>query len=157
MDRVPMTQQGYDQLKAQLDKLKNEELPRIQKALGDAREMGDLSENAEFDAAREEMWRVDRRILELEDQLARATVVNASKFANGEITLGVTVQCEDLDFSRKDEFVLVGEGERREGIDTVSVASPLGQALVGRRVGDVIEIKVPRGKLRYKIVDVRTC
>lgn len=155
MDHVPMTQKGYDQLRAQLDKLKNEELPRLQKALGEAREMGDLSENAEFDAARDEIWRIDRRIAELEDQLARAQVVDGSRIVDGEITLGATVKAEDLDARRKDEFMLVGENERHDGVDTVSAASPLGRALLGRRIGDVIEIQVPRGRLRYKIMEVR--
>lgn len=156
MDLMPMTQQGYDQLQAQLEKLKNEEMPRIQKALGEARELGDLSENAEFDAAREEMWRVDRRIAELEDQLARAQVIDASKIQPDTITVGATVTCEDLDGrGRRDEFMIVGHGERREGVDTVSAVSPLGEVLVGRKVGDVIETKVPRGKLRYKILQIR--
>lgn len=155
MDRLPMTQAGYDQLKAQLDKLKNEELPRIQKALGEARELGDLSENAEFDAARDEMWRVDRRILELEDQLARAMVIDPSKVRTDAITIGATVKCEDLDLKRKDEFMLVGQGERRDGVDTVSAASPLGEALLGRAVGDVVEVQVPRGKMRIKVIEIR--
>ncbi len=155
MDHVPMTQTGYDQLKAQLDKLKNEELPRIQKALGEAREMGDLSENAEFDAAREEMWRVDRRIAELEDHLARAQVIDSSQAPADTITIGATVTCEDVDRKRKDEFMLVGQGETRDGIDTVSSASPLGEALVGRKVGDVVEIQVPRGRLRYRVLQIR--
>lgn len=155
MDRVPMTQQGYDQLKAQVDKLKYEERPRIEKALGDAREMGDLSENAEFETAREEMWRVDRRIVELEDQLARAQVIDGARVSADEITIGATVKCEDVGTKRKDEFMIVGEGERRDGIDTVSCASPLGQALIGRRVGDVVEFQAPRGKLQYRVLEIK--
>jgi transcription elongation factor GreA len=155
MDHVPMTQRGYDQLKAQLEKLKNEELPRIQKALGDAREMGDLAENAEFDAARDEMWRLDRRIAELESQLARAQVIDGARISADEVSIGATLKCEDMDSKRTDEFMIVGEGERRDGIDTVSAASPLGQALIGKRVGEAIEINVPRGKLRYKVLEIR--
>ncbi len=154
MDRVPMTQQGYDQLKAQLDKLQNVEMPRVQKALGEAREHGDLSENSEFDAAREELWRLDTKIGELSTQLACAQVVDPSKMNVDEITLGATVKVEDLTLKRKDEFMLVGEGETREGVDTVSVASPLGQALVSKKVGDVVEFQAPRGKLKYKVLAI---
>ncbi len=155
MDRVPMTQQGYDQLKAQLHKLQNVELPRVQKALGEAREHGDLSENSEFDAAREELWRLDRKVGELSTQLAFAQVVDPTKLQLDEITLGATVKVEDITMKRKDEFMIVGQGETREGVETVSVASPLGQALVSKKVGDVVEFQAPRGKLKYKVLSIR--
>jgi transcription elongation factor GreA len=155
MDRVPMTQLGYDQLKAQLQKLVEVEMPRVQKALGEARELGDLSENSEFDAAREEMWRLDQKIGELRTQLACAQIIDPSQVKTDSVTLGVTVVVEDLGLKRKDSFMIVGEGERRDGVDTVSVASPLGQALVGKKVGDAVEVHAPRGKLRFKVLEIK--
>ena len=126
-----MTPEGYEQARKKLDHLKNVEMPRVQKALGDAREMGDLSENAEFDAAREEMWKLDT------------------------VAIGAAVKVEDVDKKMKDEFLLVGEGEIREGVDTVSVTSPLGSALIGKKVGEIAEVQAPRGKIRYKIVSFK--
>lgn len=155
MDRAPMTQQGYDQLSEQLTKLKNEDRPRVEKALGEAREHGDLSENSEYDAAREELWRIDRRIAELEDRLARAQVVDLSKVSRDEVAIGAIVKVEDIDKKFKDQFMIVGEGETRDGIDTVSVASPLGSALIGKKIGEVAEFQAPRGRLRYKVLEIR--
>jgi transcription elongation factor GreA len=155
MDRVPMTPEGYEQAKKKLDHLKNVEMPRVQKALGEAREMGDLSENAEFDAAREEMWKLDTMIGELETKISLAEIFDPKKMKLDTVAIGATVKVEDLDRRAKDEFMLVGEGELRDGVDTVSVTSPLGQALIGKKAGEVTEFQAPRGKIRYKIVSIK--
>jgi len=155
MDRIPMTLEGYDQVRRKLDHLKNVEMPRVQKALGDAREMGDLSENAEFDAARNEMWNLDRMIAELETKLALADVIDASKLDLDTVAIGARVRVEDLEKKFKDEFMLVGEGETRPDVDTVSVTSPLGQALLGKKAGDEAEFQAPRGRMRYKILSFK--
>jgi transcription elongation factor GreA len=152
MDRIPMTRNGYEQARQRLDHLKNVEMPRVQKALGDAREMGDLSENAEFDAARNEMWNLDQQIAELETKLALAEVIDASRLNLDTVAIGAMVKVEDVDARRKDEFLLVGEGEVRSDVDTVSVTSPLGQALIGRKAGELAEVQAPRGKIRYKVL-----
>lgn len=152
MDRIPMTPRGYDQARKRLDHMKNVEMPRVQKALGDAREMGDLSENAEFDAARDEMWNLDTQIADLESRLALADVIDLSKVDPDLVAIGAKVKVEDMDARRKDEFLLVGEGEVRDDMDTVSVTSPLGQALIGKKSGDLTEVLAPRGKIRYKIL-----
>jgi len=155
MDRVPMTREGYEQVRKKLDHLKNVEQPRLQKALGEAREMGDLSENAEFDAARSELWNVDQMIADLETKLALADIIDASKLNLDTIAIGAFVKVEDVDARRKDEFLLVGEGEVRNDVDTVSVSSPLGQAFIGKKAGEVAEVQAPRGKVRYKILEFR--
>ena len=150
-----MTPEGYEQAKKKLDHLKNVEMPRVQKALGDAREMGDLSENAEFDAAREEMWKLDTMISELETKVSLAEIFDPKKMNLDTVAIGATVKVEDVDRRGKDEFMLVGEGELREGVDTVSVTSPLGQALIGKKVGEIAEVQAPRGLMRYKITSIK--
>lgn len=151
-DRVPMTQRGYDQAREKLNRLKNEELPRLEKALGDAREMGDISENSEFETARHEIGILETQIADLTDKLARAEIIEPSK---GDVAaLGARVKVTDLDTKRGDEFMLVGEGETRDDVDCVSVASPLGQAVLGLKVGDVAEFAAPRGRIRYKVVKI---
>jgi transcription elongation factor GreA len=155
MDRVPMTPEGYEQAKKKLDHLKNVEMPRVQKALGEAREMGDLSENAEFDAAREEMWKLDTMIGELETKISLAEIFDPKKMKMDTVAIGAFVKVEDVDRRGKDEFLLVGEGEVRDGVDTVSVTSPLGSALIGKKAGEIAEVQAPRGKVRYKIVSFK--
>ncbi len=155
MDRIPMTPEGYEQAQKRLDHLKNVEMPRVQKALGEAREMGDLSENAEFDAARSELWSLDHQIAELEQKLMSAEVVDPARLKLDTIAIGAFVRVEDVDARRKDEFLMVGEGETRTDIDTVSVSSPLGQALLGKKPGEIAEFQAPRGRIRYKILEFR--
>ena len=147
-----MTPEGYEQKKKKLDQMKNVELPRVQKALQEAREMGDLSENAEFDAAREQLWNLDQMINDLEAQLSMAEIIDPSTFKMDTVAIGAKVSVQDLATKKKDEFLLVGEGETREDVDTVSVMSPLGQALIGKKVGEVAEFQAPRGQIKYKIV-----
>lgn len=156
MSRFPMTPEGYEQAKKKLDHLKNTELPRVQKALGEAREMGDLSENAEFDAAREELWKLDGMISELESKISMAEIIDPKDLNKLDtVAIGAKVKVEDVSNNRKDEFLLVGEGETREDVDTVSTTSPLGQALLGKKVGEIAEFTAPRGQIRYKILSFK--
>ncbi len=155
MDRIPMTPQGFEQMKKRLDHMKNVEMPRVQKALGEAREMGDLSENAEYDAARNELWNLDTMIAELETKISLAEIIDPKTLKLDTVAIGAHVKVEDVDKKGKDEFMLVGEGEVRDGVDTVSVTSPLGSALIGKRVGEVAEVQAPRGKVRYKITSIK--
>ncbi len=147
-----MTQRGYDQAKDKLHKLKNVELPRLEKSLGDARELGDLSENSEFETARHEINIIETQIAELSDKLARAEIIEIEE--GDKVGIGAKVKVTDLDTKRPDEFFVVGEGETREDSDCVSVASPLGQAILGLKVGEVAEFAAPRGKIRYKVVKI---
>jgi len=155
MERIPMTPEGYEQARRKLHHLKDVELPRVEKALGAAREMGDLAENAEFDVAREELWNLERQIAELESKVSLADVIDSSKLKQDSVAIGAFLKVEDAGTGRKEEFLLVGEGEVRRDIDTVSVASPLGQAFLGKKVGDIVEVEAPRGKLRYRILEFR--
>lgn len=150
-----MTPEGYEQVRKKLEHLKGVELPRIQKALGEAREMGDLSENAEFDAARQEMWNCEAMIAELENKVAFADVIDPSKMKLDTIAIGAVLKVEDADTKAKDEFMLVGEGEKRADVDTVSTTSPLGQAFLGKKAGDVVEVQAPRGKMRYRVLEFK--
>ena len=155
MDRIPMTPEGYEQARKRLDHIKNVEMPRVQKALGDAREMGDLSENAEFDAARNELWTLDQAIADLETKLSLAEIFDPKTMNLDTVAIGAYVKVEEVDRRAKDEFLLVGEGESREGMDTVSVMSPLGSALIGKKAGEIAEVQAPRGRVRYKIVSFK--
>ncbi len=150
-----MTPQGFEQMKKRLDHMKNVEMPRVQKALGEAREMGDLSENAEYDAARNEMWTLDTMIADLETKISLAEIIDPKTLKLDTVAIGAHVKVEDVDKRGKDEFMLVGEGEVREGVDTVSVTSPLGSALIGKKVGEIAEVQAPRGKIRYKITSIK--
>jgi transcription elongation factor GreA len=155
MERIPMTPAGFDQARKKLDYLKNVELPRVEKALGAAREMGDLSENAEFDVAREMMWNLEQQIAELEDKIARAEVIDTANLKQDSVAIGALLKVEEMDARRKEEFLLVGEGEVRRDVDTVSVTSPLGQAFIGKKAGEVVEVEAPRGRIRYRILEFR--
>lgn len=155
MSLIPMTPEGYEQAKKQLDHLKYVELPRVQKALQEAREMGDLSENAEFDAARTELWNLDQRIADMESKVSLAEVIDAKSLKLDTIAIGAFVKIEDLKTRRSDEFLLVGEGESREKVETVSVTSPLGAALIGKKVGEKTEVQAPRGLVQYKILSFK--
>lgn len=150
-----MTPEGYEQAKKQLDHLKYVEMPRVQKALQEAREMGDLSENAEFDAARTELWNLDQRIADMESKVSLAEVIDAKSLKLDTIAIGAFVKIEDLKTRRSDEFLLVGEGESREKVETVSVTSPLGAALIGKKAGEKTEVQAPRGLVQYKIVSFK--
>ena len=155
MERIPMTRHGYDQMEKKLKRLKNVEMPRVQTALGVAREMGDLSENAEFDAARNEMWTLDRTIGELEAKLTLADVIDASKLNLDTVAIGATINVEIVGSGDKEELVLIGEGEIRTDVDGISVTSPLGQAFIGKKVGEIAEVQAPRGVLKYKVLEIK--
>jgi transcription elongation factor GreA len=155
MDSIPMTPEGFKQLEEKVRFLTYEEMPRLEKSLGEAREKGDLSENAEYDAAREEIWNTEQMLAELTDRLARAEVISPSQLPTDSIAIGALVKTEDLDAKFTEEILLVGEGENRSGFDCVSVASPLGHAFIGKKIGDVVEVAAPRGTLRFKVLEFK--
>lgn len=155
MERVPMTPEGYEQLEKKLHHLKNVEIPRLQKALGDARELGDLSENSEFETARSEIWTTERIIAELQDRLGRAQIIDTSKAPTDSVAIGALVKIQEVGAKKPEEILLVGEGETRKEYDCVSVSSPLGSAFIGKKIGDVAEVQAPRGTLKFKILEFR--
>lgn len=154
-DRIPMTRVGYDKLKAELDHLQNEELPKLQRRVADARAEGDLTENAEYDGARESLWMLEARINVLRDKLARASLVDASSAAKDEVAFGATVRVRDVACGDEEDFTLVGAGEEDYAAGKILVTSPLAQGLVGKKVGEIAEVHVPMGTVRYEILSIR--
>jgi transcription elongation factor GreA len=155
-DRVPLSKEGYEKLQEKLRWMKEEERPRLEKALGDARDKGDLSENAEYDVAREELWQIDTKIGELEDKLAQAYIVDKSKLPKGQVAFGSTVKVKDRDTGDIEVYHLVGEGEADPMSNRISTSTPLGQGLMGGKVGDVLKIQTPGGILTYEVLEVLT-
>jgi transcription elongation factor GreA len=152
--KVQMTKRGYEQAAERLRKLKEVELPRLEKALGDARELGDLSENSEFETARQEIWVVEQQIGELTQKLSDVEIIPDSQILKDRVDFGALVSVLDLDRRAKDQFMIVSDGETRSDYDTVSTTSPLGQAILGRKVNEEVEFAAPRGKIRYKITKI---
>jgi transcription elongation factor GreA len=154
MDRVPMTTEGYNKLRAELDKWKNEDMPRIVAEIGRTRAFGDLSENAEYHAAREAAGHLQARISEREGVLARSYIVDPSKLPTDQVAFGARVKVKDLDLDEDEEFHFVGAGQEDYRNNKVLITSPIGQGLVGKKVGDTAEIKVPKGVLRLRVLEI---
>lgn len=153
-DRIPMSKEGYDKLKTQLDTMNNEEMPRIAEAIAEARAFGDLSENAEYDAAREAQGMLQARINELQDKLARAMIVDRSTLPTDRVVFGSRVKVLDLDIKDEEDFILVGPGEEDYDQNKILTTSPIGQALVGKQIGDEVAVPIPRGTLKLRITGI---
>ena len=154
-ESIPMTQVGYGKLKAELNHLQNVEMPVIERRIATARAEGDLSENAEYHGARESQGLLQARINMLRDKLSRATIINAALIAKDMVGFGCTVRVKDLDLDDEEEFTLVGAGEEDYAQGKINVTSPLAQGLVGKKVGEEAEIKVPAGVARFQILSIR--
>ncbi len=154
-DRIPMTQSGYDKLRAEVEHMNSVEMPKIAARVAAARSEGDLSENAEYHGARESQGMMQAKINMLADKLARAVIVERPKEANGEVVFGATVVVKDLKFGDEEIYVLVGAGEEDFDAGRINVASPLAQGLLGRKVGETVAIDVPAGTMRMEILEVR--
>ncbi|MBM3955333.1 MAG: transcription elongation factor GreA [Planctomycetota bacterium] len=154
-DRIPMTRAGYDKLKTEVEHLDTVEMPRIAARVAAARSEGDLSENAEYHGARESQGMLQAKINLLRDKLARAVIVERPKEATDEVVFGATVTVKDLSFGDEEVFVLVGAGEEDYDAGKINVASPLAQGLLGRKVGEKVDIQVPAGTMRFEILGVR--
>lgn len=149
-----MSQAGYTKIKAELDRLQHEEMPLIEKRIATARAEGDLSENAEYHGARESQGLLQAKINVLRDKLSRAVIVNSALVAKDAVGFGCTVRVKDLDLDDEEEFTLVGAGDEDYAHGKINVASPLAQGLVGKKVGDEVEIKIPAGVARFQILAV---
>ncbi len=150
-----MTPRSHDQLQKELRRLKTRERPAMVEAIKVAREHGDLSENAEYDAAKERQGQIESRILMLEDKLARAQVVDLGEQTPDRVLFGTTVVLEDLGSGNEVTYTLVGEDEADIGQALHSVKSPVGLALIGKRVDDEVIVEVPSGVKQYEIRDIR--
>ena len=155
MDSFPMTREGYNRLKKEIDRLENEEMPIIREQIATARAEGDLSENAEYHGARESQGMLQAKINVLRDKLSRASILDPAKMPKGEVAFGMTVVLKDLDCDDEEEYTLVGAGEENYDEGKILVTSPLAQGLVGKKKGEKVEIPVPAGTLRYEILDIR--
>ena len=155
MDRVPMTQTGYSKKKAELERLRNEEMPIIEKRIALSRAEGDLKENAEYHGARESQGFLQAKINQISDELARAVLIDRSRLPKDEVVFGCTVVVNDLDLDDEEEFTLVGAGEEDYMTGKILITSPLAQGLVGKKIGDKAEIEVPAGITRFEILDIR--
>jgi transcription elongation factor GreA len=153
-DRIPMSKEGYEKRKAQLDKMKNEDMPRIAEQIAQARGFGDLSENAEFDAAVEAQGMLQARINDLQNELARAMIVDKTTMPTDRVVFGSKVRVLDLDLNDEEDFILVGPGEEDYDQNKILLTSPIGQGLVGKKLGEIAEVPVPRGTLRLRIIDI---
>src|SRR3954453_16447446 len=142
-ERVPMTREGYEKLKADLDRMQNAEMIEVTKGIAAARELGDLTENPEYHAAREDQGMLQARINVLKDKLARAYIVDRSSLPGDTVVFGTRVRIKDLDSGEEEEYHLVGPGEEDYDNNKILTTSPRGQGLLGKKCGDIAEIKVP--------------
>ena len=154
-DKVHMTRRGYERLQKELQSLKREERPRIVREIKAARELGDLSENAEYHAAKEKQGHVETRIRRVEDRLARAEIVETSGQPPDRVRFGVTVVLEDLNTRENVRYTLLGEDEADVSQGLISIHSPVGRALIGKEVDDEVIVRVPAGTKKYDIREIR--
>ncbi len=155
MQKFPLTVAGANKLRAELEELKTVIRPRIIQAIAEAREHGDLKENAEYHAAREQQSFAEGRIKEIEGKLSNANIIDVTKTdANGKVVFGATVQIEDLDSGKTVTYQIVGEDEANIKEGRISVGSPIARALIGKEVEDVVTVKAPGGDVEYEIISV---
>ncbi|HET9236744.1 MAG TPA: transcription elongation factor GreA [Oligoflexus sp.] len=153
-ETVPFTPQGYKELKAELDTLKSVERPKVIQEIADARAHGDLKENAEYHAAREKQSFIEGRITMLDDQIARANIIDFSGDQPDQVKFGAYVTITDEDSGEEKTFRIVGDLEADITRNKLSIGSPLSKALMGRRPGDTVEVTVPKGTKEYSIVRI---
>ena len=154
MDKIPMTAEGYQALDAELKRLKSQERPSVIAAISEARQHGDLSENAEYHAAKERQAFIETRVAEIEDKIARAQIIDVSKLSGSQVKFGATVSVIDEDTEEKARYQIVGEHEADVRSGKVSIASPIARAMIGKEKGDVVEVNTPGGVKAYEIVKV---
>ena len=154
VEHIPMTREGYEKLKADLDRMQNAEMIEVTKRIAEARSHGDLSENAEYHAAREDQGMLQARINALKDKLSRAYFIEKNNQSTGEVVFGSRVRVKDLDLGEEETFELVGPGEEDYDNNRILSTSPIGQGLLGKKTGEVAEIPVPKGMLRFEVVEI---
>jgi transcription elongation factor GreA len=153
-ERVPMTTEGFAHLESELQRMKSIERPRIIAAISEARAHGDLSENAEYHAAKEQQGLNEARVAELEDKLSRAEVIDPSKLSGTTVKFGATVSLEDEDTRDKVKYKIVGENESNVKEGKISIGSPIARALIGKSKGDSVEVTTPKGARSYEVLKV---
>ena len=154
MERVPMTIEGFKTLESELQRLKSEERPRIIQQIAEARAHGDLSENAEYHAAKEAQGLNEARVAELEDRLGRADVIDTSKLSGTTVKFGATVTLADEDTDEKVKYKIVGDYEANVREGKISISSPIARALIGKAKGEAAEVSTPKGPRSYEILKI---
>jgi transcription elongation factor GreA len=154
MIKIPMTADGFQRLEEELRHLKMNERPAVIRQIAEAREHGDLSENAEYHAARERQSFIEGRVGELEDKISRAEIIDVSKLSGKQIKFGATITVVDEDTDEKNSYQIVGPDEADIREKRLSITSPLARAVIGKKVGDTVEVTTPNGSKSYEIVKV---
>ena len=153
-EKVPMTAAGFARLKEELHYLKTTARPEVVRAIAEAREHGDLSENAEYHAARERQGFIEGRVAELEDKFARSQVIDVTSLSGNTVTFGATVTLADEDTDEEATYQIVGEMEADIKIGRLSITAPLSRALIGKEVGDSVEVATPKGEKGFTIIAI---
>jgi len=154
VNHVYLSQAGYDGFKLELKNLKEEKRPYLSKRIQEARAHGDLKENAEYDAAREDQGMTEARIRELEDKLSRAKIIDNEDISSDEVYIGASVTLLDIDMENEIVYSLVSEDEADFAAKKISISSPVGEALLGHKVGDVVKVQVPARLIQYKVLKI---
>lgn len=154
MEKIPMTASGFQALESEIKHLKSTERPAVIRAIAEARAHGDLSENAEYHSAKERQSFIEGRVLELEDKLSRAQVIDVSKLSGKVVKFGATVTIVDEDTEQKAKYQIVGDLEADFAKGRISISSPLARALIGKTTGDTVEVNTPSGGRSYEITKV---
>ena len=154
MSKIPMTAEGFSRLEVELKHLKSIERPAVIRAIAEAREHGDLSENAEYHAARERQSFIEGRLAELEDKVARAEVIDPKKLSGKQVMFGATITVVDEETDERNSYQIVGPDEADVKAKRLSITSPLARAVIGKKVGDTVEVTTPNGSKSYEIVKV---
>ncbi len=156
MNHVPMTAVGAAKLSEELERLKKVERPQVVKAIAEARSHGDLKENAEYHAAKEQQGFIEARIRDIEDRLSRANIIDVTKLSNdGKVIFGATVALVNMDTEEQVVYQIVGEEEADIRLGKISFTSPIARAIIGKYVGDSVEVKTPSGLVEYEIGEVK--
>ena len=153
-DRIPITREGYEKLKAEVAHLNDVKMIEVTKRVAAARDLGDLSENAEYHAAREDQGMLQAQIDLLRSKLAKAYIVDPSNLPKDTVVFGSKVKVKDLDMDEVESFELVGPGQDNPDQNRILTTSPIGQGLLGKKKGEVAEIQVPRGVIRFKVLEI---
>lgn len=152
---IYLSKEGYDKMKNELKKLKQEKRPELSRKISVARDFGDLKENAEYHAAKEELAFLETKIIQLEQTLSRARILDKNDIARDKVTILSQVKLKDLKRNAEVEYTLVSPQEADYKENKISTTSPVGKALLGRKKGDIVDIKVPAGNLQYQILDLK--
>jgi transcription elongation factor GreA len=152
---VILTPEGYEKLKEEIDYLSTTKRREVAERIKHAREFGDISENSEYDDAKNEQAMLEHRIATLEERLAHARVIDADEITSDAVSIGTRVRLKDMDANETIEYTIVGSAEANPAEHRLSNESPVGKAIIGRKKGEVVEVAAPRGKLKFKIMDIK--